>query len=291
MNDNHPSLSFEVFPPNTQIGTDNIVTTLDQLQNLKPHFISVTCSNNKSDFEKTTLKLADYINNTLDIPAIAHLPAAYLSANQVKRILTELDSLNIHQVLALRGDIIPRIPRKNDFNYASDLIKFVRAQEPSFEISGACYPEIHPESPNLVSDIHYLKQKVDVGCNQLITQLFFDNDKFFAFKENCALAGINIPIIAGIMPITNRKQALRLIKTTSAHLPKKFMAIFDKYENDPESLRTAGLAYAVDQIADLITRGAAGIHLYTMNHAETALSIQKTIGSLFKTNNKQLNNQ
>lgn len=284
MNDNHPSLSFEVFPPNTQAGMDNIVTTLDQLQTLKPRFISVTCSNNKNDIEETTLKLAGYINNTLNIPAIAHLPAAYLSAEQVKRILTELNALNIKQVLALRGDIIPTVPCKKDFRYASDLIKFVHIQEPDFKISGACYPEIHPESPDLVSDIHYLKQKVDAGCTQLITQLFFDNDKFFGFKENCALAGIDVPIIAGIMPITNRKQALRLIKTTSAHLPKKFLAIFDKYEHDPESLRTAGLAYAVDQIVDLITRGAEGIHLYTMNHAETAINIQKTIGSLFNTN-------
>lgn len=289
VNVNHPSLSFEVFPPNTAAGTANIKETLDRLQALNPNFISVTCSNNKSNIEETTLKLAGYINNTLKVPAIAHLPAAYLNTQQVTRILTELDSLHIHQLLALRGDIIPEVPRKDDFKYASDLIRFVHAQKPGFKISGACYPEIHPESPDLVSDIRYLKQKVDAGCNQLITQLFFDNDRFFTFKENCALAGIKVPIIAGIMPITNRKQALRLIKTTSAHLPQKFLAIFDKYEHDPASLRTAGLAYAVDQIVDLITRGAAGIHLYTMNHAETAINIQNTIGSLFNSS-AQLNN-
>nr|WP_162254841.1 methylenetetrahydrofolate reductase [NAD(P)H] [Liquorilactobacillus capillatus] len=279
-----PSLSFEVFPPNTQTGIVNIKATLDQLQTLKPSFISVTCSNNKNNIEETTLRLASYINNNLNIPAIAHLSAAYLSTQQVKKILTELNSLHIHQLLALRGDIIPEIPRKKDFEYASSLIKFIHEQNLDFKILGACYPEIHPESPNLVSDIHYLKQKVDAGCDQLITQLFFDNDKFFTFKENCALADINVPIIAGIMPITTRKQALRLIKTTSAHLPQKFLAIFDKYEHDPASLRTAGLAYAVDQIVDLLTRGVEGIHLYTMNHAKTAIDIQNTIGSLFKTN-------
>ncbi|NQN60091.1 hypothetical protein HPA08_07375 [Streptococcus suis] len=168
-------------------------------------------------------------------------------------------------------------------NISTDLISFIKEEAPHFDIIGACYPEVHPESPNSVSDIKNLKKKVDAGCSTLVTQLFFDNEAFYNFQEKCSLADIEVPIIAGIMPIINRNQALRLLKTCeNIHLPRKFKTILEKYEHNPESLRAAGLAYAVDQIVDLVTNDVASIHLYTMNNAETARTIHQATHSLFK---------
>lgn len=276
------TLSFEVFPPNTQVGTEKLITTLEELQQLAPDFISVTCSNNRQTIEETTLRVADYIHTELQVPTIAHLPAAYLDQAQVQRLVTRLDQIGIHQILALRGDIIPELPPKQDFTYASDLIDYVKQQAPHFHISGACYPETHPESQNRIEDVKNLRQKVAGGCDQLITQLFFDNELFYQFQESCDLADIKVPILAGIMPIVNRKQALRLIKTTNTKLPRKFLAILEKYEHDPIALKEAGLAYAIDQIIDLATQDVAGIHLYTMNNAEVAKHIYYNTKNVLK---------
>ena len=266
-----PSLSFEVFPPNPSVGNDKIIAALKDMQGLAPHFISVTASNNKFNIKETTVRLADYIQNDLEIPTIAHLPAIYLTKDKVAETIADLDKVGVQKILALRGDIIPDVEPQKDFRYATDLIEFINEQAPHFDVIGACYPEGHPDSPNQISDIQNLKKKVDAGCSSLVTQLFFDNERFYDFQDKCTLAGIDVPIHAGIMPILNRNQALRLLKTCeNIHLPRKFKAILDKYENDPESLRAAGLAYAVDQIVDLVTQDVAGVNLYTMNNADTA---------------------
>jgi len=277
-----PSLSFEVFPPNPSVGNDKIIAALKDMQGLAPHFISVTASNNKFNIKETTVRLADYIQNDLEIPTIAHLPAIYLTKDKVAETITDLDKVGVQKILALRGDIIPGVEPQKDFRYATDLIEFITQQAPHFDIIGACYPEGHPDSPNQISDIQNLKKKVDAGCSSLVTQLFFDNERFYDFQDKCTLAGIDVPIHAGIMPILNRNQALRLLKTCeNIHLPRKFKAILDKYENDPESLRAAGLAYAVDQIVDLVTQDVAGVHLYTMNNADTAQYIHQATHALF----------
>ena len=277
-----PSLSFEVFPPNPEVGNDKIIAALKDMQGLAPHFISVTASNNKFNIKETTVRLADYIQNDLEIPTIAHLPAIYLTKDKVAETIADLDKVGVQKILALRGDIIPGVEPQKDFRYATDLIEFIKEQAPHFEIIGACYPEGHPDSPNQISDIQNLKRKVDAGCSSLVTQLFFDNERFYDFQDKCTLAGIDVPIHAGIMPILNRNQALRLLKTCeNIHLPRKFKAILDKYENDPESLRAAGLAYAVDQIVDLVTQDVAGVHLYTMNNADTAQYIHQATHALF----------
>lgn len=277
-----PSLSFEVFPPNPAVGNDKIIAALQNMQDLAPHFISVTASNNKFNIKETTVRLADYIQNDLSIPTIAHLPAIYLTKDKVAETIVDLDKVGVQKILALRGDIIPGVEPQKDFRYATDLIEFIKEQAPHFDIIGACYPEGHPDSPNQISDIQNLKKKVDAGCSSLVTQLFFDNERFYDFQDKCTLAGIDVPIHAGIMPILNRNQALRLLKTCeNIHLPRKFKAILDKYENDPESLRAAGLAYAVDQIVDLVTQDVAGVHLYTMNNAETAQYIHQATHALF----------
>ena len=277
-----PSLSFEVFPPNPEVGNDKIIAALKDMQGLAPHFISVTASNNKFNIKETTVRLADYIQNDLEIPTIAHLPAIYLTKDKVAETIADLDKVGVQKILALRGDIIPGVEPQKDFRYATDLIEFIKEQAPHFDIIGACYPEGHPDSPNQISDIQNLKRKVDAGCSSLVTQLFFDNERFYDFQDKCTLAGIDVPIHAGIMPILNRNQALRLLKTCeNIHLPRKFKAILDKYENDPESLRAAGLAYAVDQIVDLVTQDVAGVHLYTMNNADTAQYIHQATHALF----------
>ena len=277
-----PSLSFEVFPPNPEVGNDKIISALQNMQDLAPHFISVTASNNKFNIKETTVRLADYIQNDLNIKTIAHLPAIYLTKEKVAETIADLDKVGVQKILALRGDIIPGVEPQKDFRYATDLIEFINEQAPHFDIVGACYPEGHPDSPNQISDIQNLKKKVDAGCSSLVTQLFFDNERFYDFQDKCTLAGIDVPIHAGIMPILNRNQALRLLKTCeNIHLPRKFKAILDKYENDPESLKAAGLAYAVDQIVDLVTQDVAGVHLYTMNNAETAQYIHQATHALF----------
>ena len=277
-----PSLSFEIFPPNPEVGNDKIIAALKDMQGLAPHFISVTASNNKFNIKETTVRLADYIQNDLEIPTIAHLPAIYLTKDKVAETIADLDKVGVQKILALRGDIIPGVEPQKDFRYATDLIEFIKEQAPHFDIVGACYPEGHPDSPNQISDIQNLKKKVDAGCSSLVTQLFFDNERFYDFQDKCTLAGIDVPIHAGIMPILNRNQALRLLKTCeNIHLPRKFKAILDKYENDPESLRAAGLAYAVDQIVDLVTQDVAGVHLYTMNNADTAQYIHQATHALF----------
>ena len=283
MSQQTPSLSFEVFPPNPAVGNEKILQALESMQTLAPHFISVTASNNKYNIKETTVALADHIQNDLAIPTIAHLPAIYLTKEKVAVTIVALDEVGVKRILALRGDIIPDVEPQKDFRYATDLIAFIKDQTPHFEIVGACYPEGHPDSPNQILDIQHLKKKVDAGCSSLVTQLFFDNERFYDFQDKCTLAGIDVPIHAGIMPILNRNQALRLLKTCeNIHLPRKFKAILDKYEHDPESLRAAGLAYAVDQIVDLVTQDVAGIHLYTMNNAEVAHQVHQATKPLFK---------
>lgn len=283
MSQQTPSLSFEVFPPNPAVGNEKILQALESMQTLAPHFISVTASNNKYNIKETTVALADHIQNDLAIPTIAHLPAIYLTKEKVAETIVALDEVGVKRILALRGDIISDVEPQKDFRYATDLITFIKDQAPHFEIVGACYPEGHPDSPNQILDIQHLKKKVDAGCSSLVTQLFFDNERFYDFQDKCTLAGIDVPIHAGIMPILNRNQALRLLKTCeNIHLPRKFKAILDKYEHDPESLRAAGLAYAVDQIVDLVTQDVAGIHLYTMNNAEVAHQVHQATKPLFK---------
>jgi len=276
-----PSLSFEVFPPSSQIGNVNLTATLDQLEGLNPSFISVTASNHKLDYEKTTIDLAKYVHDKLQCPTMVHMPAAYVTKKEVDDVLNQLEQMHINQVLALRGDIVDGYVPETDFKYASDLTRYIKQKKPNFEVSGACYPEVHPDSKNRIDDVRHLKDKVDSGCDQLITQLFYDNDAFYRFQEECAIADINVPILAGIMPIVNRKQALHVIDNSSAHLPKKFISILDKYKDNPVSLREAGIAFAVDQIVDLVTNDVDGVHLYTMNKSDTAKHIFSNTASLF----------
>ena len=274
-----PVLSFEVFPPKSTTPVESIYKTIDEMKHLKPDFISVTYGAGGST-NNATIDICDAIKNKWGIEAAAHLPCINLTKERVLKEIGRLKEIGIENVLALRGDINPDIEPKHEFEYASDLVGFIR-ENSDINIIGACYPETHPESENMIDEIRHLRQKVDAGCSQLITQLFFDNEDFYQFYEKTRIAGINVPIEAGIMPVTNSKQIQRMVSITHARLPRKFVKIMEKYEDDPVALRDAGIAYAVSQIVDLIANDVDGIHLYTMNNPYIATKICEAVQSLF----------
>lgn len=271
-------LSFEVFPPKKTSSVDTVYSTLEELKELHPDFISVTYGAGGSSANNITAHIAEKINE-MDITSAAHLTCVNNTKEDILSILEEFKNKGIENILALRGDIRPDIPPKDDFKYASDLVKFIK-EHGDFFVSGACYPECHLDAPDIDTDIEHLKIKVDAGAEHLMSQLFFDNGCFFTFLEKARKAGINVPIEAGIMPVVNSKQIERMVTMCGASLPAKFSRIMQRYENSPEALRDAGIAYAVDQIVELISYGADGIHLYTMNNPYVARKIKESIGNL-----------
>lgn len=276
---NKTCLSCEVFPPKKTSPIETIYNTLDDLKNIPWDFISVTYGAGGSNVGVSTVDIASTIQDKYDIKAMAHLPCINYTKDEILNILDEFQKHNIKNILALRGDINPNIEPKNDFTHACDLIQFIK-QHGDFHISGACYPEGHLESESLAQDIKYLKYKVDCGAEHLISQLFFDNNSFYDFKEKCEIANIKVPIEAGIMPVTNKKQIERMISLCGASLPRKFTKMMQKYEDSPEAIRDAGIAYAIDQIIDLVANGVDGIHLYTMNNSYIANRIYDAIKNI-----------
>ncbi|MBU5472560.1 methylenetetrahydrofolate reductase [NAD(P)H] [Roseburia sp. MSJ-14] len=274
-----PVISFEIFPPKRDTELKNIDGTLEILSRLNPDFISVTFGAGGSATNNKTIALAKKIKNQYGITPIVHLTCLNYSKSEIDEILSELNQNGIENVLALRGDRNPDIEPKKEFHYATDLVKYIKAHG-NFDVSGACYPEGHLEAENMVADIHHLREKVDAGASHLISQLFFDNNMFYSFQEKAKLAGINVPIEAGIMPVINKAQIERMVNLCGASLPEKFRRIMDKYENDKEALFDAGMAYAVNQIVDLLAHDVDGIHIYTMNNTRVAEEICKRIEHL-----------
>lgn len=272
--------SFEVFPPKSTSGVDVIYRTLDDLMGLDPDFISVTYSAGGSGNSTLALDIAARIKASGVTPML-HLPCINYTREQIDATLHLAQTLGIENILALRGDINPDISPAKDFTHASDLITYLRSKG-DFDIAAACYPEGHPDSDTLDEDIENLRLKVDAGANHLITQLFFDNGFFYNFREKAAAKGINVPIEAGIMPVVNKKQIERMVTTCGASLPRKFVKIMQKYEHNPEALRDAGIAYAIDQIVDLSAEDVDGIHLYTMNNAHVARKISETVSGIIE---------
>ncbi len=274
-----PVISFEIFPPKRDTELKNIDGTLEILSRLNPDFISVTFGAGGSATNNKTIALAKKIKDQYGITPIVHLTCLNYSKSEIDEILSELNQNGIENVLALRGDRNPDIEPKKEFHYATDLVKYIKAHG-NFDVSGACYPEGHLEAENMVADIHHLREKVDAGASHLISQLFFDNNMFYSFQEKAKLAGINVPIEAGIMPVINKAQIERMVSLCGASLPEKFRRIMDKYENDKEALFDAGMAYAVNQIVDLLAHDVDGIHIYTMNNTRVAEEICKRIEHL-----------
>lgn len=267
--------SFEVFPPKKTSPVEVVYNTLTELRELRPDFISVTFGAGGSGNSVYALDIASKIKESGIIPML-HLPCINFTRAEIDAALAEAKERGIENILALRGDINPDIPPVKDFEYASDLISYIKSKE-DFDIAGACYPEGHPDADSLIADIKNLRKKVEAGADHLITQLFFDNDYFYEFRESAAIAGINVPIEAGIMPVVNKKQIERMVTTCGASLPKKFVRIMQKYEHNPEALRDAGIAYAINQIVDLVASGVDGIHLYTMNNPYVARKISEAV--------------
>ncbi|MCI6560132.1 MAG: methylenetetrahydrofolate reductase [NAD(P)H] [Oscillospiraceae bacterium] len=271
--------SFEIFPPKKTSSIQTIYNTLEELKGLSPDFISVTFSAGGSGNGGLACEIASKIKDEYGITPMIHLPCINYTKEDITSTIEEIKSRGIENILALRGDKNPDIEPKNDFSHASDLISFIK-EKGDFDIAGACYPECHFEADSMVEDIRNLKIKVEAGADHLISQLFFDNEAFFKFREMAEIAGINVPIEAGIMPVVNKNQIERMVTMCGASLPNKFVKMMQKYENNPQALRDAGIAYAVNQIVELVASGVDGIHLYTMNNAYVARKISEAVSGV-----------
>ena len=273
---NRPVLSLEVFPPKKTSPIDIIYKTLDNLKDLQPDFISVTYGAGGNAGDTSTADIASNILHKYGILPLAHLTCVNYTKKEIGQILDSLKEKEIKNVLALRGDINPDIPPKKEFSYASDLVKYIK-DKGDFFISGACYPEGHLDAEDIDKDIEHLKLKVEAGAQHLISQLFFDNSHFYNFIDKTRKAGITVPIQAGIMPVINKSQIERMVTLCGASIPSKFSKMMQRFEHSPEAIKEAGIAYAVDQIVDLISQGVDGIHLYTMNNPYVARRITESI--------------
>ena len=271
--------SLEVFPPKPDTDESVIYDTLNELSGISPDFISVTYGAGGGQNGCKTIQIASDIKERYGVESVAHLPCIDLTKAQAVEILDSLQAHGIENVLALRGDRRGDLPATGDFRHASDLISFIKERY-DFNIIAACYPEVHPESVSAVDDLKWLRHKVDCGADHLITQLFLDNKYFMDFSEKARIAGVDIPIEAGIMPVTNKRQIECMVKLCGVQLPKKFVRVLEKYEHNETALRDAGIAYAIDQITDLIAEGVDGIHLYTMNNPYVAQKIFSAVESL-----------
>lgn len=270
-----PTLSFEIFPPKkSDTNLSKIYDAIEELASLKPDFISVTYGAGGTTTDNT-VEIASTIKNKYGIEAVAHLSCIDTTSTELNHILEELKNNNIENILSLRGDFPPNSENiSSEFKYASDLNSFIKNNFPdTFCLSGACYPEVHQEAESLQEDLKNLKKKVDAGATYLITQIFFDNNYYYRLVREARLIGINVPIIAGIMPATNSKQLLRISKLSGCSIPYNLSAMIERFSNNPNAMKEVGLNFATYQIMDLITNGVGGIHLYTMNKPEIAKEI------------------
>lgn len=277
-------ISLEVFPPKLDSPVETVFKTLDELKDVNPDFISVTYGAGGKAKDRT-VEIASKIKNEYHIESLAHLTCISSTKDQIKETFEEMRKNNIENILAMRGDIPENpdfeFPNPLQYEHAADLIKEVQA-EGNFCIGAACYPEGHVDCDSKVQDIKYLRDKVSMGADFLISQLFYDNEQFYRFMDEIDLAGISVPVSAGIMPVLNKNQIIRITKLAGCALPPKFQRIIDRYENNPAALKEAGEAYAIEQIIDLMAWGVRGIHLYTMNKPDTAKRILSNIENIRK---------
>ena len=280
---NKPSVSFEVFPPKNDTAFESVETAVNEVAKLKPAFMSVTYGAGGGT-SKYTLDIAKNIKEKYGVPTLAHLTCVSSTKETVAERIQAMKDAGIGNVLALRGDIPPEMegkPRdKWHYKNAIDLVRELKESGADFCIGGACYPEIHPESANQKEDIKYLKEKVDAGCEFLTTQMFFDNNLLYNFLYKIREAGITVPVVAGIMPITNANQVERAIKLSGSFMPQRFKSIVDRFGTNPDAMKQAGIAYATDQIIDLIANGIENVHVYSMNKPDVAEKIQRNLSHI-----------
>lgn len=276
-------ISFEVFPPKTSTSFDNVMSAAKQIAALKPAFVSITYGAGGGT-SRYTLDIAKSIQDDMQVPALAHLTCVSSSRETIHERINDIKTSGISNVLALRGDLTPEMEAgglvSRDYHHATELIKELKAADPSFCIGGACYPEVHPESPNQAEDIKHIKEKVAAGCEFLTTQMFFDNNLFYNFLYKIREAGITVPIIPGIMPITRANQVERAIKLSGSFMPQRFKSIVDRFGDDPEAMKQAGIAYATDQIIDLYANGIKLVHIYSMNKPDVAEKITDNLSNI-----------
>ncbi len=275
-----PSLSFEVFPPKTETSFESVKTATEEIAKLTPSFMSVTYGAGGGT-SKFTLDIAKNIKKLYGVPTLAHLTCVSSTKETVKQKIAEIKAAGLENVMALRGDIPKEFENadrsKWDYNYAIDLIRELKESGENFCIGGACYPEIHPESVNQKEDIKRLCEKVDAGCDFLTTQMFFDNNLLYNFLYKIREAGITVPVIPGIMPITNANQVERAIKLSGSFMPQRFKSLVDKFGSSSNAMKQAGIAYATDQIIDLYANGITNVHVYSMNKPDVAEKIQSNL--------------
>ncbi len=277
------SISFEVFPPKTESSFESVKTATEEIVKLKPSFMSVTYGAGGGT-SKYTLDIAKNLQETYGVPTLAHLTCVSSTKETVAQKIEEIKASGIKNVMALRGDI-PEVLKDSDrsgwsYNHAIELVRELKAADADFCIGGACYPEIHPESRNQKEDIAHLKEKVDAGCDFLTTQMFFDNNLLYNFLYKAREAGITVPVIPGIMPITNANQVDRAIKLSGSFMPQRFKSLVDKFGADPDAMLQAGIAYATDQIIDLYANGITNVHIYSMNKPQVAAKIQSNLSDI-----------
>lgn len=277
------SLSFEVFPPKTDSAFDSVKHATEEIARLKPSFMSVTYGAGGGT-SKYTLDIARNIKATYGVPTLAHLTCVSSTRETVREKIAELQAFGIKNVMALRGDLTPELAATDRsawaYRHAVDLVRELKESSADFCIGGACYPEIHPESHNQREDIKYLKEKVEAGCSFLTTQMFFDNNLLYNFLYKIREAGITVPIIPGIMPITNGNQVDRAIKLSGSFMPQRFKSLVDKFGSSPAAMKQAGIAYATDQIIDLFANGITNVHVYSMNKPDVAAAIQQNLSDI-----------
>lgn len=267
------TLSFEIFPPKKDSDLSNIDETLDVLCKLNPDFISVTFGAGGSSNCNRTIELAKKIKYEYHVEPVVHLTCLTYSKAEIDAFTKVLKEEGLENILALRGDRREDLVEKEDFKHASDLISYLKKKDDNFCVAGACYPECHPESANRIDELKNLKAKVDAGAEVLLSQLFFDNNSFYRLVDDCRIAGIDVPLIPGIMPVINASQIKRMVTMCGASFPERFQKIVNKYETNKEALFDAGLSYAISQIIDLLVSDIEGIHLYTMNNPNVARRI------------------
>ncbi len=275
------SLSFEVFPPKADTAFESVRAATEQIAELHPAFMSVTYGAGGGT-SKYTLDIAKNIKQRYGVPTLAHLTCVSSTEQTVKERIADMRAAGIENVLALRGDIPEGFDTscKPHYEHACDLIRELKDSGAGFCIGGACYPEVHTESINQKEDIKHLKEKVDAGCEFLTTQMFFDNNLLYNFLYKIREAGINVPVVAGIMPITNANQVERAQKLSGCHMPHRFISLVDKFGTSHDAMRQAGIAYATDQIIDLFANSITNVHVYSMNKPEVARSIQANLSSM-----------
>ncbi len=277
------SLSFEVFPPKTDSAFESVKVATEEIARLRPSFMSVTYGAGGGT-SRYTLEIAKNIKERYGVPTVAHLTCVSSTRETVKAKIAEMKAAGIENVMALRGDLTPELEGSDRslwaYRHATDLIRELKESGADFCIGGACYPEVHPESKNQKEDIRYLKEKVDAGCSFLTTQMFFDNNLFYNFLYKIREGGVLVPIIPGIMPITNGKQVDRAIKLSGSLMPQRFKALVDKFGENPAAMKQAGIAYATDQIIDLFANGISNVHVYSMNSPDVAAAILRNLSDI-----------